>query len=394
MLSAIWLNAAELLASGSTLNITMKTHIRLGRLLGVPIGLNWGVLIVCVLLAFSLATISLPVAAPNHPASAYWFAGVIGVIGFLVSLVGHELGHSYIADRNDVKVVEITLWLFGGVAKLEGDADNPGAEFRIAVAGPAMSFVMAAIFAGVFWLVNLLNGSGVLLSLLVWLSAINVVLAVSNLLPAFPLDGGRMLRAALWRRAGRKIPATRTAALIGQILAAALVVFSLACIVWWSVWSGVWILVLALFLLLAARSEWKASAAQPELLDRAVGALGRKLPNPLACTATISDLERTLQTHPGTPLVPVVDSFGHVASLVMPDVVFRVPPAQRSVVPIESFVEPMWSLPRVHPAESVSEVMGRLGSGQSWRAVVTDGTTVLGVLCSEDMDQVLELATT
>jgi hypothetical protein len=78
----------------------------------------------------------------------------------------------------------------------------------------------------------------------------------------------------------------------------------------------------------------------------------------------------------------------------MPDVVLRVPPAQRSVVPIESFVEPLWSLPRVHPNESVAEVLSRLGSGQSWRAVVTDGTTVQGVLCSEDIEQVLELATT
>jgi Zn-dependent protease len=371
----------------------MKTHIRIGKLLGVPIGLNWGVLIVCVLLAFSLATISLPLAAPDHPSSAYWFAGVIGVIGFLVSLVGHELGHSYIADRNDVKVVEITLWLFGGVAKLEGDADNPGAEFRIAAAGPAMSLVMAGIFAGCFWFVDQLNGSRVLLSLLIWLSAINVVLAISNLLPAFPLDGGRMLRAILWRRSRRKIPATRMAALIGQILAVALVVFSLACIAWWSVWSGFWILILAVFLFVAARSEWKASAAQPELLDRAVGGLGRKLPSPLACTASIAQLEQTLKRNPGAPLVPVVDSLGHVASLVMPDAVLRVPPAQRSVVPIESFVEPMWSLPRVHPSESVAEVLGRLGSGQSWRAVVTDGTTVHGVLCSEDMEQVLELAT-
>ncbi|MEI2697645.1 MAG: site-2 protease family protein [Microthrixaceae bacterium] len=124
----------------------MRTHLRLGRLLGVPIGLNWGVLVVCVLLVVSLAQVSLPAIAPDHPSSAYWFAGVVGMLGFLVSLTGHELGHSYVADRNDVRVVEITLWLFGGVAKLEGDADDPGAEFRIAAAGPTMSMVMAGIF--------------------------------------------------------------------------------------------------------------------------------------------------------------------------------------------------------------------------------------------------------
>ncbi len=372
----------------------MRTHLRLGRLLGVPIGLNWGVLVVCVLLAVSLANVSLPIAAPDHPASAYWFAAVIGVLGFLVSLVGHELGHSYVADRNDVKVVEITLWLFGGVAKLEGDADNPGAEFRIAAAGPAMSFVMAGIFGLGFWAVDVLDGSRVLLSLLLWLAAINVVLAISNLLPAFPLDGGRMLRAILWRRTRRKLTATRTASLLGQLLALGGIVFSAACIAWWSVWSGIWTLVLSLFLFLAARSEWSASAPQPELLDHSVGGLGRRLPNPLSCTATIAELERTLEAYPGTPLVPVVDAHGHVASLVMPDTVLRVPPAQRTVVPIESFVEPMWSLPRVHPGESVSQVLSRLGSGRSWRAVVTDGAAVQGVLCSEDVEQVLDLART
>jgi Zn-dependent protease len=125
-------------------------------------------------------------------------------------------------------VIEITLWLFGGVAKLEGDADDAGAEFRIAAAGPAMSMVMAGLFAGGFWLVDRWDGSQVLIALLVWFALINVVLAVSNLLPAFPLDGGRMLRAFLWRRSSRKMVATRTASLWGQILAGVLIAGSLA----------------------------------------------------------------------------------------------------------------------------------------------------------------------
>ncbi len=225
----------------------MRTHLRLGRLLGVPIGINGGVLLVSVLLAISLAQVSLPSIAPRHPTSAYWFAAVLGVVGFLVSLVGHELGHSYIAQRNGVRVAEITLWLFGGVAKLEGDADEPGAEFRIAAAGPAMSMVIAVLAGLSAWEIDQLDGSRVLLGLLVWLSAINVILAVSNLLPAFPLDGGRMLRAFLWRRSGRKRRATRTAAMIGQVLA--VVILIAAVVLFFPMgdrWSGAWILALGL----------------------------------------------------------------------------------------------------------------------------------------------------
>lgn len=371
----------------------MRTHLRLGRLLGVPIGMNWGVLVVCVLLVVSLAKISLPSIAPDHPTSAYWFAGVLGMLGFLVSLTGHELGHSYVADRNHVRVVEITLWLFGGVAKLEGDADDAGAEFRIAAAGPAMSMVMAGLFGAAWWVVDSREGSAVLAALLVWLALINVVLAVSNLLPAFPLDGGRMLRAVLWRRSDRKLAATRTASLWGQILGGALVLVSLGIMRWLSVWSGFWTLLMAAFVLFAARSEWKGSAARPELMLARVAGLGRTLPEPLGRTATVSDLERTLAGHPGTPLVPVYDEHGQVSALVLPDSIVRIPPAQRGVVPISSLTEPLWSLPRVHPEESVGNVLARLGTGGSWRALVTDGASMQGVLCSEDVDRVVELAT-
>jgi Zn-dependent protease len=371
----------------------MRTHIRLGRLLGVPIGLNWGVLAVCVLLTVSLAQLSLPSIAPDHPASAYWFAGVIGVIGFLVSLTGHELGHSYVAARNDVKVVEITLWLFGGVAKLEGDADNPGAEFRIAAAGPAMSMVMAGLFGAAWWGLERLGGSAVLGALLVWLALINVVLAVSNLLPAFPLDGGRMLRAILWRRSHRKIAATRTAALWGQILAVGLVLASIALIIWVSRWSGFWTLLLAVFLLVAARSEWHTTPrrARSCCSARSPGSAGRCLPRSGATPRSRSSSAPSPGT-PAPPMVPVYDENGQVSALVLPDAIMRVPPAQRAVVPIASLTEPLWSLPRVHPEESVRQVLDRLGSGTYWRAVVTDGASMEGVLCSEDVERVVELA--
>jgi Zn-dependent protease len=372
----------------------VRTHLRLGRLLGVPIGVNGGVLVVSVLLAFSLAEVSLPNIAPNFPTSAYWFGALLGVIGFLVSLVGHELGHSYVAQRNGVHVVEITLWLFGGVAKLEGDADEPGAEFRIAAAGPAMSMVMAVIAGVGAWGIDRFDGSRVLIGLLIWLAAINVVLAVSNLLPAFPLDGGRMLRAVLWRRSGRKRRATRTASMIGQVLAAIMVAGAI--VLFFPVgdrWSGAWIFALGLFLLVAARSQWKDAADQPELLTHPVGQLQRQLPAPLGPGASVAELEGLFAAHPRAVFAPVLDDHGAVGALVTRDAVARIPPAHRASVPIRSLSEPLVALPRVHPTESVESVVGRLGRGRSWWALVVDGRGVEGVLCSEDVDAVLDVAT-
>ena len=361
--------------------------------MGVPIGINWGVLLVCVLLAFSLANVSLPNVAPHQPSSAYWFAAVVGVLAFLVSLVGHELGHSYIAKRNGVNVIEITLWLFGGVAKLEGDADEPGAEFRIALAGPFMSGVCAVVAGLAAWGVDVRDGSRVLFGLLVWLAAINVVLAVSNLIPAFPLDGGRMLRAMLWRRSQRKRVATRQAALIGQLLAAVMCVGGLVLAWRSSVWTGLWLVALGLFLLVAARSEWNFAAAQPELLSQPASDFGRTLPRPLGLTSTVADLERVFRSDSYALFVPVVNEQNQVTMLVTRDSVSRIPPAQRPMVPVKSLAEPMWSLPRVDPGESVGTVLSRLGRGQSWWALVTDGSAPQSVICSADMDAVIEAAT-
>ena len=370
----------------------MRTHLTLGRLLGVPIGVNLGVLAVCALLFWSLAFVSLPNIAPSHPTSAYWFAGAVGVIAFMVSLVGHELGHSYVAQRNDVRVVEITLWLFGGVAKLEGEADDPGAEFRIAAAGPLASGVIAALSGGAAVLVGRLDGNEVLFGLLVWLAAINVVLAVSNLLPAFPLDGGRMLRSFLWRRRGRKGPATRVAAMIGQVLAVGLVVGGLALGIWSSWWTGLWTAALGLFLLVAARGEWLAAQAQPELLAESVAVVSRPLPEPLGAGSSVADLERALRHDPRAPFVPLVDERGEISSVLVRESIRRIPPAHRAEVPVGSLATPLIGLTRVDPNETVAQVVDQMGRGSDWWAVVVEDGSLTAVVCSEDVEQVLELA--
>ncbi|MFV0317539.1 MAG: site-2 protease family protein [Microthrixaceae bacterium] len=369
----------------------MKSHLTLGRLFGVPIGINLWVIVIAVVLAVSLAEVSLPSIAPGHPGSAYWFAGVVGVAGFMVSLVAHEVGHSWVAQRNHVKVREITLWLFGGVAKLEGEADDPGSEFRIALAGPAMSALCSLVCAAAGWATWRVDGSEVLVGLLVWLSGINAVLAVSNLIPAYPLDGGRILRAVIWRRLGRKIRATRLSALWGQILAVVMAVVALWVAFNVALWSGMWVLALSLFLFVAARAEWSGAAPAPELLEVTAADMSRQLPAPLGPTGTVSDAEAMLVEHPGAPFVPLSDRRNSVTSLVTWDAISRIPPAQRQVVPATSVAEPLVTLPRVDPDETMRGVVERLGAGQGWWALVIDGEGNVGALLSIDVDSLMEV---
>ncbi len=370
----------------------MKSHLTLGRMFGVPIGVNLWVGLVAIVLAVSLAELSLPNIAPNNPESAYWFAGVVGVVGFLGSLVAHELGHSWVAQRNNVRVLGITLWLFGGVAKLDGEASDAGAEFRIAAAGPAMSALTGAVCAGAGWLTWRLDGSQVLLGLFVWLAGINAILAVSNLIPAFPLDGGRILRAVIWRHTGRRIRATRLAALWGQILAGVMAAIAVWLIFTVAVWSGLWILALALFLFVAARSEWSASAPAPALLDMPVGQMRRDLPPSLGPTATVAAVQASFDSFPDAPFVPLVGTRNTVDSMVTRDSVARIPPAQQRAVPATSVAEPLLYLPRVDPGEPVRSVVERLGEGRPWWALMTDRDGRVGALVSSDVVGVLAIA--
>src|ERR1700710_945628 len=170
----------------------MKPTVSLGRIFGIKVGVHWSVLVIAALLAYGLTG--------GVGDVQLWIVALLAVVVFLGSLLAHELAHSIIARRNGMQVTGITLWLLGGVAQLGGPMPSAGAELRIAAAGPATSLGLGAVF---FLLAVAGAASGVVSSLVVsaigWLAFVNVVLAVFNLIPAAPLDGGRILAGALWK---------------------------------------------------------------------------------------------------------------------------------------------------------------------------------------------------
>ncbi len=201
----------------------MNDTIRVGRLAGVRVGLNWSLLAMVALIAGGLADNRFAFDAPGYSGAAYALAGALTAVVLLFGVLLHELGHAVVARRFGMRVDGITLSWMGGVTRIEGDAHSPGAEFGIAGIGPLVS----AAFGGVLWLVRvaLVGGGGdqLVISALGWLAVINVVLAVFNLLPASPLDGGRVLHSVVWAVTHDRWRATKIAANAGVWLGTAMV---------------------------------------------------------------------------------------------------------------------------------------------------------------------------
>ncbi|HMC39982.1 MAG TPA: site-2 protease family protein [Acidimicrobiales bacterium] len=205
----------------------MRTSIRLGRLAGVSVGVHWSLLVMVVLVATGLAQNRFPIDAPGRSSSAYAVAGILTAVGLLVGVLLHELGHAVVARRRGLAVDGITLSWMGGVTRIEGDTGSPLNELLVAGIGPLTS----AAVGGLIWLartVALHSGThGLVLAALGWLAWINIVLAAFNLLPASPLDGGRVLHAVVWALGRDRWRATRVAAGTGVVLGGAIVVLGL-----------------------------------------------------------------------------------------------------------------------------------------------------------------------
>jgi Zn-dependent protease len=229
--------------------------MRLGRIAGVAVEASWTVVLIIGFLAWSLAASALPEMVPNQAAAAYWAAGVLAALGLMASILAHELGHALVANHLGVHVEEVTLWVFGGVARFSERARDATSELEIALAGPAVSAAVgAACLAGAgstaaFGAPRLLTAS------LAWIGVLNIVLLAFNLLPGAPLDGGRVLAAVLWRRSGDEMSARKRAARAGQVLGRVLVALGVVQLLVGLGVGGIWLALIGWYLMSTARAE-------------------------------------------------------------------------------------------------------------------------------------------
>ena len=201
----------------------LRPRVRLGKIAGIEVGLHYSWFVVPVLVAWSLAVELLPDQYPGWTSAAYWGTGVLVGLMLSVSVLAHEMAHSLVARRRGIPPGEITLFLLGGVSSIEGVAQRARDEFVVAIAGPVASLLLAALV----WALLLVLGAGdsPVDAVAAYAVRINVLLAAFNILPAFPLDGGRVLRSALWALTGSRMLATRVATLGGQLFGVGMIAF-------------------------------------------------------------------------------------------------------------------------------------------------------------------------
>ncbi len=371
----------------------MRASISLGRIAGIKVGINASVFLIVAILVVGLATGQLPAAYPGRSIVAYVIAAIVAALLFLASLLAHELAHSLVARRNGIEVESIVLWLLGGVAQLRGEAKTPGADFRIAIVGPLTSLVLAIVFGLAAAGVASLGGGGLPLGVLMYLAATNALLAVFNLIPAAPLDGGRVLRAALWQFRGDRHAAAVNAARAGRVLGFVMIALGVLQVVTGRGLGGIWLALIGWFVVSAATAEEQQARLGGRLAGVKVGQVMAARPTVLDGNLTVADfIAQVALTHQYSTY-PLIDAYGRLTGLVTLNRVRAVPPEQRATTRLQEIACPPSEVPIARPEESLVELLERMNGCADGRAVVVDDAgQVVGVVSASDVARSLQLA--
>jgi Zn-dependent protease len=366
----------------------MKESVRLGRISGVAVGFNWSLLFIAAFLALGLAGGRLPAEAPGYPRLAYAVAGALTAVVFLAAVLAHELSHALVARREGLEVDGIVLWLLGGFTRIKAESPTPGAELRISGVGPLVSLLIGVGF-GLVALASAWLGLGRLWGATVaWLAVINVGLAVFNLLPGAPLDGGRVLHSWLWRRSGNRLLATRTTSRAGRALGTLLIgagALEFATGRGGGGGEGLWLALIGWFLIAAARGE-EAAAQVHHQLD-GVRAADLMAPWPMVGPGwlTVDAFWNEYASRSPQPAWPVEQWGGGLAGLVPVASLQAVRSDQRWSVRTADLAIPVGQLANARPDEPALEVYTRMVQGRVRWALVYDGQQLVGVLALDSV---------
>lgn len=362
----------------------MRDSIRLGHIFGISIGIHSSWFIVFILVIWSLATGFLPQGYPGWSATAYWAAAAITSLLFFASVLFHELAHSLVAQANGIPVASITLFIFGGVAQIRREAHRPGVEFWMALAGPLSSLVLGALF-GIAWLFT--RGiSGPTMAIASYLAQVNLLLALFNLIPGFPLDGGRVFRSLVWQWSGNLRLATRMATGTGQIVAFAFIAWGILLVFSGSLLNGLWLAFIGWFMNNAADASFRQVAIR-ELLEGVTAGdlMSRDCPT-VPAGLSIEELVREHILRTGARCFLVEGQVGEgTLGIVTLHGVKNIPRSRWEEATLSEIVLPLDAVKKVRSSDPITQVLQWMDEDGVNQLPVMDDGKLLGMIRRDNL---------
>ncbi len=359
---------------------------RIGRIFGIEVGIHATWLLIFGLVTWSLAVGYFPSILPDLDRSEAFVLGVVAATLLFVSVLVHELAHSLVARAHGLDARSITLFLFGGVSNLGGESKEPGTEFVVAVVGPLTSLVIAGIAFGVAIVVGVDSRAGVVAG---YLATINLLLGLFNLLPGFPLDGGRVLRAIVWNATGSLRRATEVAVRVGQLVSYGFLAWGFWRVLDGEFLSGIWIAAIGWFLHGAASASLQQVVIDQRLRGVRVRDVVRPDPTCVLPGESVARLVDEIMLPGYRRAVPVVD--GRVVGIVTVADVRAVPPERRASTTVAEIMGGQGGVRTIGLDDSLLAALEALGAGDFEQLPVVDEGRLVGLLTRGDIVRAIQV---
>ncbi len=358
--------------------------LKIGKIIGVEIRLHYTWLIIFMLVTFSLAEGFMPQQYPDQSPATYWIAGATASVLLFASVLVHELFHSYVAVKRGIPVPRITLFLFGGVSQIEEEPRDPNAEFKISIVGPLSSFALGGLFGLLWFTLDLLRFPVLIIAPLNYGFIINILLGLFNLLPAFPLDGGRVLRSQLWSRKKDIIAATRLATKISSFFAYGLMLLGFVYIMSGSIFNGLWLIFVGWFLKNGAESTLQQTTVNQTLTDLKVSNI--MTPEVVTIDPDISVIDAIRDyfyryKHGGYPVV----SDGKLKGVITSHDIQNLPKERWGSTYVWDIMTPTERLITVSPNEPATEALSKMSKHEVGRILVVENGKLIGIITRSDI---------
>jgi Zn-dependent protease/predicted transcriptional regulator len=358
--------------------------VTLFRLFGFEVRVDWSWLILALLIVWTLARGYFPAAHPGFAPAIYWWMGVAGALGLFISIVLHELSHSLVARRHNLPIRGITLFIFGGVAHMEDEPADARTELLMAIAGPIASVVLAVVFYALTVGAAAGGIAAPVVTTLSWLAMINLILAAFNLIPAFPLDGGRVLRALLWRWKGDMRRATRTAARVGEGFGILLIVLGAVAVLTGNFITGMWWFLIGMFLRSAAQSSYYQVLVRRALEGEPVRRFMTTTPVIVPPDTSLRHLVEDYIYRYHHELFPVASN-GHLEGCVGVAQVKQVPNAEWDRRTVGDVTVPCTPHNTVSPDADAVAALAQMRREKTSRLLVAQDGQVVGIVALKDL---------